>query len=514
MIFMNALNSHCMSRMRYISLVFLAALCWQTGLSAQTFESVLRRNFWNTSENVTGIRQDSLSRSYAEVFGGYGTGGFRDTWQPEEGWNAGAQTESIRHFERMSMIGSFSFEQNEYYGMCGSMFIDPGYYPIDVLEFTPGRKTLQTYTFTGGISYDVAPGWRIGAKMDFKSANIAKRKDLRYSNWKLDMGVAPGFMYSSGSYSIGAAAFFGKNTETIDAEQIGTAESSYYAFFDKGLMYGTRQVWTGSGVYLDESGVNGLPVKEGLYGGSLQFQRGNFYADLDIVASEGSVGEKEYVWFDFSGIRYGASLQYKKESRSSDHYFRMRLALKNQILNERVLEKDSENGVIVVTYHGSNRILSRETVSFAPEYEFVNDRMELLASVTISTDNGLASQMYPYVSGRSLGRYDAGIDALFHVGKFDFGASLGYGFGSLSEVDYVVDSDQEVQTAPYRLQNWYDRQMEYLTAHRLEAGLSVRWNFTKGMYLKAAGEWMHGFNLVHLSSPDCIGATLTIGYEF
>ena len=511
---MNALNSRCMSRMRYILLVFLAALCCQAGLSAQSFESVLRRNFWNTSENVTGIRQDSLSRSYAEVYGGYETGGFRDTWQADQGWNVGAQTGSIRHFERLSMIGSFSFEQDDYYGMCGSMFIDPGYYPIDVMEFTPGRKTLQTYAFTGGVSYDVAPGWRIGARMDFESANIAKRKDLRHSNWKLDMGVAPGFMYSSGSYSIGASAFFGKNTETINAEQIGTAESSYYAFFDKGLMYGNRQVWTGSGVYLYESGVNRLPVKEGLYGGSLQFQRGNFYADLDVVASDGSVGEKEYVWFGFSGIRYGASLQYKKESRFSDHYFRLRFALKDQTLNERVLEKGNKNGVIVVTYHGSNRILSRETLSFAPEYEFVNDRMELLASVSVSADNGLASQMYPYVAGRSLGRYDAEVDALFHVESFDFGVSLGYGFGSLSEVDYVVDSDQEVQTSPYRLQDWYDRQMEYLTASRFKAGLSVRWNFAKGMYLKAEGEWMHGSGLVYLSSPDRVGATLTIGYEF
>ena len=118
-------DSPCMNRCMYILLTLLA-LCGQTTLSARTYEQVLRRNFWNESQNVAGIRQDSLSRSYAELSGGYEAGGFRDSWQPENAWNAGAVTASIRHLERISFKGAFSFRQWEGYGMCGSMFIDPG----------------------------------------------------------------------------------------------------------------------------------------------------------------------------------------------------------------------------------------------------------------------------------------------------------------------------------------------------------------------------------------------------
>ena len=514
MIFMNALNSRCMNRVRHIFIVILTALCCQVTLSAQTFESVVRHNLWSGSTNVTGIRQDSVSRSYAALHGGYETGGFRDTWQASEGWSAGAVTESIRHMEKMSLIGSFSFKQNEGYGMCGSMFIEPGYYPVDVLEFTPGRKTLQTYAFTGGISYDVAPDWRIGAKMDFESANIAKRKDLRHSNWKLDMTFAPGFMYLSDEWSVGAAALLGKTSETINAEQIGISESSYYAFFDKGLMYGVHQVWTGSGVHLDEAGVNGLPVKEGIYGGSVQFQRGSFFADFELKASEGSVGEKEYIWFDFSGLSYGVGMQYRKSSKGGDHYFRLNFDMKSQNLQESVLEKVSENGVITVLDHGRNSIFARETISFAPEYEYVSEKVEVLASMIFCTENGLASQMYPYVSGRSVDNIAAGVDALFHVGRFDLGAGLKYGKGAVAEVDYVVEAMQGAVSSPYRLQEWYDRQMEYLTAPRIEAGLSARWNFAKGIYVEAAGRFVHGFNLSHFASADRISATMTLGYEF
>ena len=107
---------------------YIFALCLMLfGLTsyAQRYERVVRNNFWNDSRNVTGTRQDSVSRSYAEAYGKYETGEFRDTWQAEKGWSAGASTASIRHLERISLKGSFSFDQTEGYGMCGSMFIDP-----------------------------------------------------------------------------------------------------------------------------------------------------------------------------------------------------------------------------------------------------------------------------------------------------------------------------------------------------------------------------------------------------
>lgn len=254
-----------MNKLRYI--LILSLLLCGTAVPAQIYDRVLRNNLWSVSDNVTGIRQDTVSVSYAELFAGYERGEFRDTWQARRGWSAGARTASVQHLENISLAGSFSFEQKEGYDMCGSMFINPGYYPMDVLEFTPGRKTLQTYEFDGGISYDLAPQWRIGAKMDFESANISKRKDLRHSNWLLDMTVAPGFMFHDGDLAVGASALFRKTSESVDAEQVGTAESSYHAFLDKGLMYGNYSVWTGSGLHLEESGVNGFPVKEISFGG-------------------------------------------------------------------------------------------------------------------------------------------------------------------------------------------------------------------------------------------------------
>ena len=54
-------NSHSMNKARYILIISLL-LCGLT-VSAQTYESVVKENFWNASANATGMRQDTVSKS-------------------------------------------------------------------------------------------------------------------------------------------------------------------------------------------------------------------------------------------------------------------------------------------------------------------------------------------------------------------------------------------------------------------------------------------------------------------
>lgn len=501
-----------MNRWRYILLLSLL-LCSVT-VGAQTYGRVVRRSFWNTSLNIAGIRQDSLSCSYAEAFGTYEDGEFRDSWQPQQGWSAGAATASIRHMEKMSLKGSFSFTQTEGYGMCGSMFINPGYYPVDVLEFTPGRKTRQTYSFDGGISYDLTKSWRIGAMMDFESSNIAKRKDLRHSNWLLDMTVAPGVMYHEGDWSFGANYIYRKTSETIEAAQVGIAESSYYAFLDKGLMYGVYNIWTGSGLHLNETGVKGFPVKEITNGFALQTQYKGFFAEAEYRHTSGIIGEKEYIWFLFPGNSADLRLGYKHEGEKDQHYARLDFGWAGHTMDETVLEKVTEGGVSTVVKHGQNQILSERGWNLKPEYEYVSDRMEVLAKVQIGVREEAASQMYPYMQWQSLMTFDADVRVRYYWKQFVFTGQLGYGAGSVRTDSWLTDTQSGVQASPYRLQEYYDWQMEYATAARLKAGLSLRWYVWKGLYVEARGNVNHAFDLKYIKGNNRIGTTIAIGYNY
>lgn len=501
-----------MSKLSHI-LTSILLLCGLT-VSAQRYERVIKDNFWNTSGNVSGIRQDSLSRSYAEIYGGYEDGDFRDTWEASQGWKAGVTTASIRHLEKISLKGSFSFEQTEGYGMCGSMFIDPGFYPVDVLEFTPGRKTLQTYSFDGGFSYDMTEHWRIGAGMDFESANMAKRKDLRHTNWKLDMSVAPGFMYHNGDFAIGASYLFRKTSESIKAEQVGTSESSYYAFLDKGLMYGVYSVWSGSGLHLSEAGMNGFPVKDFSNGAAIQVEWKGLFAEAEFLHTQGTIGEKEYVWFRFPGNEAAGMIGYRTHDRERKHQARLGFRWKSLGLDESILEKVTENGVTTVHDYGANRILAKEKISLTPEYEFVGKMLELRVGADLTWENGLSFQMYPYTYTQRLAIWNAGAEASVHLGRFDLGADIHIGGGSFEDTESKINDNSGVQTEPFRLEDWYIRQMEYDTASRTMTGLSLRYNLSKGIYFQVEGYWTHGFRLQHLTGSDRLSTALRIGYNF
>ncbi len=502
-----------MNRFVYI-LTAILTFCGQMALYAQTYDQVLRSNLWNRSTNITGIRQDSLSRSYAELTGGFESGGFKESWQADKSWTVGARTESIRHFEKISFKGGFSFTQWEGYGMCGSMFTDPGYYPIDVLEFTPGRKTLQTYALDGGLSYDLNQNWRLGVMADFASANMAKRKDLRHTNWKLDFSVAPAFMYQKGDFAAGLSYIYRKTGETVNAEQVGTAESSYYAFFDKGLMYGVYQVWTGSGVHLDEAGVNRLPVKEYSNGLAVQMQYKGLFAEAEYARTRGSVGEKEYIWFRFPGNMAAAHAGYKAGRSGSEHYARLDFEWKSQALHESVLEKISENGVTIVEDHGSNLVQQRDVFALCPSYEYVASKWEVSAGADFVWKNGMTSQIYPYIYTQSLSTVAVRVGGLARFGGFELSAQALYGCGAVREDQRAADTSAEALVTPFRLQEWYELQKEYDTAAKAGLDMILRYNFKNGLYIKAAGGWLHGFDMKYISGADRCSATLGLGYEF
>ena len=134
---------------RILTLLMIIAV---SGAAAQErFDYVFRRNPWNGGPNAAGIRQDSLSRSYAEIYFTKENGGMTGHSSSDDSWNAGARTESVRHLKKVSFAGGFGYDYFDGRNMCGSMFTEPGYYPVDILEFTPGRKIREDYTFTGGV---------------------------------------------------------------------------------------------------------------------------------------------------------------------------------------------------------------------------------------------------------------------------------------------------------------------------------------------------------------------------
>lgn len=473
-------------------IITIAVLAFFTlnSLSAQQYERAVRNNLWNDGENVAAIRQDTLTISFASMNGSYEFGDYRTMSQSVSQWSAAISASTITHLDRFSMTGSFSFMDTEAKDMTGSMFIDRGFFPVDVYEFTPGRKTFQKYGMTGGVSVDMGDNWRLGALLDFKSQNVAKRKDLRYSAYRLDMKLAPSVMYINDDFGLGASFIFKRNTETISAAQIGSAENAPFAFFDEGLAFGNYQAWTGNGTHLKESGVKGLPVQQNISAGALQLSSGGIYAELYGGWLHGKIGERQTIWYRYNGPEAKASLSFRKGGntlRSSFSWSRM----SNR---ESVQDKVTEGGISIVKEYGSNLIYQTNRLGLDIEYEYMFDKWDGRIRTSLVDLQRMSTPMYPYVITRDLKMLSLSVDGFYRFSKFEVGASLSYYQGFATDEERVVPSGSEIVTNPFRMDEVYNDLSRIETCPALSGRLSVDWNFTGRLHLNASAECAYGID--------------------
>lgn len=501
--------------MKRILLTGMMAVCALSGAAQQRFDYVERRNPWNASLNAAGIRQDTLSRSYAEVFFTKENGGLAGYSSSDDSWTAGARTESIRHLEKVSFAGRFEYDYFDGRNMCGSMFIEPGYYPVDILEFTPGRKILENYAFTGTVSAPLSEHWTGGLKIDFAARNYAKRKDLRHKNTRLDFEVSPGFLYHRGPLAVGAAYLFGKNSETVKASEVGSAPDSYSAFFDKGLAYGVLEQWDGSGIHLNETGagVSGFPVKETVNGFAAQVQYGAFYAEVAYRDRSGKTGEKETWWHEFSASEVNARASLALGSDACSHFIRLKLDWESLDNEENVLRRESVDGVNVVHYFGSVPVFGRRSAEAGGEYELRSKRLDLRVGGGWEKLSRRSTLLFPHVREQQMHALSFFARAIVTLGQWELTAAADWRRGGFSESAYELGTPLETGEYPVQLTDYYNYATEYFTAPRLGGELGIRRNIHR-FYVDLSTRCEHGFDLEFIPQANRVRATVSVGYSF
>lgn len=453
----------------------------------------------------------------ASLYGGFEEGGYKPAFQASSLWKAGAGAEGVLHSKNTSWQGAFAFEQIEGKEMFTSMFLEPGYFPVDVLEFTPGDKTRQTYRLGGGFATDLDGDFLVvGGKASYSASNYAKRKDIRHTTYGMSLRVEPTVafkLYENAGMSF--AYIFRKRTESIDAEQVGAAtDQSYYAFLDKGMRYGTYQVWDGDGLHLDEAGVGVFPVKEYANGLAYILDLPIFSCGLELLWKHGSVGEKGYDWFRYPGHELSGFLEGKWNRQN----LRLEMKLQDDQLEEAVLDKVSAGGVTTPEIYGYNPVSDRTWGSLDLTWgiRFAQGHLKRLQAVLHGgawTEKSYL--MYPYNDRTDRYNASARLLAAFAFGRVDLGLRANGGIGSWKEQGLRGGSDK-VLTVPYRCQLDWDRKMEYFATSKLGAGLSLAYHLKaiKGVYVQAEGTWLHGFGVILLPGADRWSATARIGYDF
>lgn len=486
------------------------ALCLPLVVSAQKYDRLLKRNLWNDGSNIASLRIDTLSFSEASLSVSAESGDFRSSDQSASEFGGAVLARSVSHLKGFSMTGSFGFSDTEALGMCGSMFVEPGYFPVDVSEFTPGRKSLQRYLVSGGIAVPLSSSWLVGASLDFKSTNASKRKDLRYTGYKLDLEFAPSILYMSDKFSAGLSLSAGRNTEIINAEQIGTSDTTPMAFFNEGLWFGNYQAWTGSSVHLKEAGVNGLPVYKNTLGAAAQLSSGGLFAEAGVTFSHGEVGERQNIWYRFGGPEYFLTLDY----RTGRHTIRTSASYESGEVSKSILDKVTSGGVVLVKEYGSNRILESGILNAGISYEWTDGETEVGVCASLSDRRDVGSMRYPYVFGREIVRGEAGAYAVVPIGKWEIRCDAGFGMGHARNSSWSVSDGGSDVEPPFRHEELYAVAEEYATVPRMDAAAGVARYFGKGLFAALRGSAVKAFSPVVISGSWRYGVGIEFGLTF
>ena len=503
------------------------------------FDYIARSDGWLASYNAAGLHGavPVPGVSYAEAYFGKQNGRFINYWESDDSYDFGLKTESFRRFEKVSFYGKMQYRYFRGQHMSGSILLNPGDRPFDLVEFTPGTKTREQYILSGGVGFLLTKKLTGGLRIDYEADNYAKRKDLRHSNTMMDLNLSAGFVYRFAAVELGANYLYRKNTERVLCEQIGTTGGNYDMFFNKGVWFGEKGLWTGNGMHLNEPGISGLPMKDSEQGAALQIafrSRGfRFFNEFTYRYRKGETGEKGTIWthsgsdvLEYRGVMSVAH-------RRNVHLIRGNFRYVNLKNNENVLRSENIGGVVQTVIYGSRQIYRQRAVNAGLEYEFdwkadrYNPVMSLRAGADYYNRSGIGSLVFPYTRSQYVEnvRVHIGADRNFRVGRGWLKCSVELachtGGGSRLGEGRTASSVPGMDPGAYAAGNeeYRNYEYEYLAATRGELSLGVRYTRPVGrIALPVYGDL--GWSGVHAGKLDWVAGrnrsvfALAIGCQF
>ena len=432
------------------------------------------------------------AQTQAAVWGGVEDGGFKPTWAAAFQWSAGAEAKAVRHGQGTSWMGSLSFEQMMGQHMYSSMFLEPEYYPLDVLESTQGVKSRQIFRLEGGFQTDLGYEWAAGFKATVKGGNIAKKQEVPHSSFGVDAQLAPVLTYVMDDDMGLVSSYFARyRMETLKAD-----EEAGDLFLDKGLRYGTYQALGGDGVF---------PVTELSHGFDELFYSPEVSVGFSMAWKRGQGGGKDGNRFKFPGSTISAFFQQTILADVVDHTYR--ISYKRE--RDQLREVAAEGG-----WASQSDRRSRE-LGLKYEARFLNGAMKSV-SVAVDGDQWQERFLLSYPSIDHTLRYDAKVtlSTSFSFGIVDLDLNALAGRGWWKDPGLAVQWDLE--PSPTRLLEEWFRRMEYLMSPRVGAGGTLTCHIpgVKGLFVQLNGQWCRGLRVTHLGGKNREGATLKIGYDF
>jgi len=430
----------------------------------------------------------------ASLWGGIEEGWFRPEHAGTFQWSAGAGAKGVRHGKNTSWTGAISLEQMMGKDMTSSLFLEPGYYPMDIVEFRNGTKSRQTGRLEGGVLREVGYEWAFGIKASFQAANSAKQTELSHSAFGMEARVEPVVTYiMDDDMGLVSSYHVGLRTERIKMDK---SDGDLPAFLDNGLRYGS---------YVD--GLSLFPVRELSHGFDELYHSPEFSAGFGITWKRGQAGEQDGTRFLFPGSTMKVFFEHTILADRADHVYRIAYRRMRDQLREPVTGEGSSDGFRALSDRtGRNlnlryglRFLGGALKNIALELDgnSWNERSLLYSDRTRRYD-GTAK----FLSSFSFGPVRLDLNVLAAKGWWKDRGLAGKEEGSVSQSNRLTDS-------------WL-RKTEFVMAPRVGTGGTITCDIppVPGLYVQLDASWLHALKVYYIGGQNRETATLKVGYRF
>lgn len=281
----------------------------KSGKFAYRMEQIKQANPWNSSNNSAGlIYNENEDFSTATLNYGYRKGKFAAVWDEKHHNRFNINTESFRNINRVWFYGRIDFDYVIRKEKTWSSVLSPIHTPIFLADTVPGKQTLELYSLSGGVGYDLNSRWALGGGIDYTTGSNAKNKDPRNKNTYMELSVRPGLIYRLNALRLGANFIYQRRTEKTEIKMFGSGHNQELFEFE-GLWFYTSTV-------LSSSGNSEREFRDDIFGGALQVEyKGNHGQLLNEFtfrigkqeifrnkAGDDRGGEIDYRLYKYSGI--------------------------------------------------------------------------------------------------------------------------------------------------------------------------------------------------------------------
>jgi hypothetical protein len=535
-----------------IGVMLLGGIVFPAGLAAQAvasgawrdYDCVVRSDAWLANNNASGLTYlpDSVHKiSIAEMFANKSDGKFINYSQSDNSFTFGAQTESFfRMNDKVVLYGKIDYANFTGQNMSGSAFIHPDYNAFDITEIsasTKGEKNLEQYGLVGAVGIRLLPRLSLGGKVDYRTANYSKHKDLRHQNKYLDLTVTAGAAYRlTQAIEIGANYLYRRSIESLKFGIYGNTDQMYSPFISFGAFYGRTELFSSSGSGYTY-GTASKPMFNAFNGASLQVnlkigQTGTFFNEFSYLLRNGYYGEhssSNVTYTEHDGTIKSYSGTWAFVQKQNEHFLNVNLC-NDQLTNGETIytKENTPGGKTEIVYHGTTTVSDKTVSTAGMEYlgQFnVKDYCPewILKAGTHLVNRQQTIFLYPYFRKQDINYWDVYLsaDKRITIRKNQYGVSLGALYGSgggeaYKDGLYTTPSDDSHRpaSADYNL----FREHEYLTANHVKGSLGLYYSRVLSPYIKGYArleyELTNAFQVKRLEGNQFNAINLSLGCNF